>query len=88
MRDGVYVPWRQGFPHRTQGPGGSGADQGNSAGNSAMVEGIAQLNVAKSISGLVKARGVRVLCTFITPSDLQGYVLVGKLSGLFLLAIH
>ena len=43
------------------------ADQGNSAENSLMAEGIAQLNKARSISAMRRPEGM-VLCTFITPS--------------------
>ena len=50
-----------------QEPGGCGADQGNSAENSLMAEGIAQLNKARSISAMRRPEGM-VLCTFITPS--------------------
>ena len=50
-----------------QEPGGCGADQGNSAENSLMVGGIAQLNKARFISAIRRPEGM-VLCTFITPS--------------------
>ena len=50
-----------------QEPGGCGAEQGNSAENSLVAEGIAQLNKARSISAIRRPEGM-VLCTFITPS--------------------